>query len=163
MQQSDLDAAFAFMKKVCTEDVYWEGIRSANTDRGNVTGDMQSFIEIVPDGDGYRFIRNMNDYNMCGVKADDIPGWYAAQKYRCFRSSNSSVVAHETLLVTQPQYNTRVTIDSVLTYTEYAKYYEKFRNDPAYAGVCQVLSQPSPPLSPLPGRDGEDPDLCPST
>lgn len=81
MQQSDLDAAFAFMKKVCTEDVYWEGIRNANTDRGNVTGDMQSFIEIVPDGDGYRFIRNMNDYNMCGVKADNIPGWYAAQKY----------------------------------------------------------------------------------
>ena len=45
---------------------------------------------------------------MCGVKADNIPGWYASQKYRCFRSSNSSVVAHETLLVTQPQYNTRV-------------------------------------------------------
>ncbi len=161
MQQSDLDAAFAFMKKVCTEDVYWEGIRSANTDRGNVTGDMQSFIEIVPDGDGYRFIRNMNDYNMCGVKADDIPGWYAAQKYRCFRSSNSSVVAHETLLVTQPQYNTRVTIDSVLTYTEYAKYYEKFRNDPAYAEFARFYQQPISTTVTVAGRDGEDPDLLP--
>ena len=161
MQQSDLDAAFAFMKKVCTEDVYWEGIRSANTDRGNVTGDMQSFIEIVPDGDGYRFIRNMNDYNMCGVKADDIPGWYAAQKYRCFRSSNSSVVAHETLLVTQPQYNTRVTIDSVLTYTEYAKYYEKFRNDPAYAEFARFYQQPISTTVTVAGRDGEDPGLLP--
>ena len=161
MQQSDLDAAFAFMKKVCTEDVYWEGIRSANTDRGNITGDMQSFIEIVPDGDGYRFIRNMNDYNMCGVKADDIPGWYAAQKYRCFRSSNSSVVAHETLLVTQPQYNTRVTIDSVLTYTEYAKYYEKFRNDPAYAEFARFYQQPISTTVTVAGRDGEDPGLLP--
>ena len=161
MQQSDLDAAFAFMKKVCTEDVYWEGIRSANTDRGNVTGDMQSFIEIVPDGDGYRFIRNMNDYNMCGVKADDIPGWYAAQKYRCFRSSNSSVVAHETLLVTQPRYNTRVTVDSVLTYTEYAKYYEKFRNDPAYAEFARFYQQPISTTVTVAGRDGEDPGLLP--
>ena len=161
MQQSDLDAAFAFMKKVCTEDVYWEGIRNANTDRGNVTGDMQSFIEIVPDGDGYRFIRNMNDYNMCGVKADNIPGWYAAQKYRCFRSSNSSVVAHETLLVTQPQYNTRVTIDSVLTYTEYAKYYEKFRNDPAYAEFARFYQQPISTTVTVAGRDGEDPGLLP--
>ena len=161
MQQSDLDAAFAFMKKVCTEDVYWEGIRNANTDRGNVTGDMQSFIEIVPDGDGYRFIRNMNDYNMCGVKADNIPGWYAAQKYRCFRSSNSSVVAHETLLVTQPQYNTRITIDSVLTYTEYAKYYEKFRNDPAYAEFARFYQQPISTTVTVAGRDGEDPGLLP--
>ena len=127
----------------------------------HVTGDMQSFIEIVPDGDGYRFIRNMNDYNMCGVKADNIPGWYAAQKYRCFRSSNSSVVAHETLLVTQPQYNTRVTVDSVLTYTEYAKYYEKFRNDPAYAEFAKFYQQPISTTVTVAGRDGEDPGLLP--
>ena len=111
------------MTKVCTEDVYWEGIRKANSDRDRITGDMRSFIEIVPDGDGYKFVRDMDSYNAAGVKADDIPGWYDAQQYRCFRSSNSAVVSHENLLLTQPKYNTRITIDSVLTYTEYAKYY----------------------------------------
>jgi len=161
LTQEELDTAAAFMKLVCTEEVYWEGIRKANADRDHVIGDMSSFIEIVPDGDGYRFIRNMNDYNMCGVKADNIPGWYAAQKYRCFRSSNSSVVAHETLLVTQPQYNTRVTIDSVLTYTEYAKYYEKFRNDPAYAEFARFYQQPISTTVTVAGRDGEDPGLLP--
>ena len=161
LTQEELDTAAAFMKLVCTEEVYWEGIRKANADRDHVIGDMRSFIEIVPDGDGYRFIRNMNDYNMCGVKADNIPGWYAAQKYRCFRSSNSSVVAHETLLVTQPQYNTRVTIDSVLTYTEYAKYYEKFRNDPAYAEFARFYQQPISTTVTVAGRDGEDPGLLP--
>ena len=161
LTQEELDTAAAFMKLVCTEEVYWEGIRKANADRDHVIGDMRSFIEIVPDGDGYRFIRNMNDYNMCGVKADEIPGWYAAQKYRCFRSSNSSVVAHETLLVTQPQYNTRVTIDSVLTYTEYAKYYEKFRNDPAYAEFARFYQQPISTTVTVAGRDGEDPGLLP--
>ena len=49
------------MKKVCTEDVYWEGIRKANTARDNVTGDLWSFMEIVPDGDGYKFLRTSAD------------------------------------------------------------------------------------------------------
>lgn len=163
MQQSELDTAAAFMKKVCTEDVYWEGIRSANTDRSHVTGNMQSFVEIVPDGSGYRFIRDVRDYNMSGIKADDIPGWYDAQQYRCFRSSNSAVVAHETLLVTQPQYNSRITIDSVLTYTQYAKYYEKFRNDPAYQQFAQFYQQPVSTTVTVIGRDGENPDLLPMT
>ena len=142
LTQAELDAAAAFMQKVCTEEVYWEGIRKANTDRNGVTGDMRSFIEIVPNGDGYKFVRDMADYNAVGVKADDIDGWYDAQQYRCFRSSNSAIVAHETLLLTQPQYNTKITIDSVLSYTEYAKYWEKFRSDPAYAQFARFYKQP---------------------
>ena len=108
LTQEELDTAAAFMRLVCTEDVYWEGIRKANADRDHVTGDMRSFIEIVPATTGYKFIRNMDSYNAVGVKADDIPGWYDAQQYRCFRSSNNAVVAHETLLVTQPKYNTHI-------------------------------------------------------
>ena len=63
--------------------------------------------------------------------------------------------------MTQPQYNTRVTIDSVLTYTEYAKYYEKFRNDPAYAEFARFYQQPISTTVTVAGRDGEDPDLLP--
>ena len=142
LTQSELDTASAFMKKVCSADVYWEGIRNANTDKSNVSFDMRSFIEIVPNGDGYKFIRSMDDYNAVGVKADEIDGWYASEQYRCFRSSVPNVVAHENLLVTQPTYNTEVTIDSVLSYTEYAKYYEKFGSDPEYAQFAQFYKQP---------------------
>ena len=164
LTQTELDTAAAFMKKVCTEDVYWEGIRKANTDKTKVTGDMRSFIEIVPDGDGYKFIRDMDSYNAVGVKADDIPGWYDAQKYRCFRSSQPSIIAHETLLLTQPKYNTRVTIDSVLTYTEYAKYYEKFQGDPDYAQFAKFYKQPISTTVTVIGTEGiEDPDLQPVT
>ena len=142
LTQSELDTASAFMKKVCSADVYWEGIRNANTDKSNVSFDMRSFIEIVPNGDGYMFIRSMDDYNAVGVKADEIDGWYASEQYRCFRSSLPNVVAHENLLVTKPTYNTEVTIDSVLSYTEYAKYYEKFGSDPEYAQFAQFYKQP---------------------
>lgn len=142
MSQTEIDAAAAFMKKVCTEDVYWEGIRKANTARDSVTGDLWPFMEIVPDGDGYKFLRTSAESQWLGVKADDIDGWYNSEQYRCFRSSAPSVVAHEKLSVTKPQYNTHVKIDSVLTYVEYGKYYEKFSSDPAYAQFKQFYKQP---------------------
>ena len=164
LTQEELDTAAAFMRLVCTEDVYWEGIRKANADRDHVTGDMRSFIEIVPATTGYKFIRNMDSYNAVGVKADDIPGWYDAQQYRCFRSSNNAVVAHETLLVTQPKYNTRITVDSVLTYTQYAKYYEKFQGNADYEQFAQFYKQPISTTVTVIGTEGiEDPNLQPLT
>ena len=129
LEQSELDEAAAFMAKVCTPEVYWNGIKKANSDKDHVTGDLQWFFEIVPDGDGYKFIRNSDDSKWVGVKVDDIDGWYASEKYRIFRSSIPSVIAHENLLVTQPEYNTPVKIDSVLTHAVYGKYYEKYKDD----------------------------------
>ena len=164
LTQEELDTAAAFMKLVCTEDVYWEGIRKTNADRDHVTGDMRSFIEIVPATTGYKFIRNMDSYNAVGVKADEIPGWYETQQYRCFRSSNSAVVAHETLRVTQPKYNTHITVDSLLTYTQYAKYYEKFQGNADYEQFAQFYKQPISTTVTVIGTEGiEDPNLQPLT
>ena len=160
MSQTEIDAAAAFMKKVCTEDVYWEGIRKANTARDSVTGDLWSFMEIVPDGDGYKFLRTSAESQWLGVKVDDIDGWYNSEQYRCFRSSVPSVVAHEKLSVTKPQYNTHVKIDSVLTYVEYGKYYEKFSSDPAYAQFKQFYKQPVSTVVTVIGTTGiEDPSV----
>ncbi len=160
MSQTEIDAAAAFMKKVCTEDVYWEGIRKANTAHDNVTGDLWSFMEIVPDGDGYKFLRTSAESQWLGVKVDDIDGWYNSEQYRCFRSSVPSVVAHEKLSVTKPQYNTHVKIDSVLTYVEYGKYYEKFSSDPAYAQFKQFYKQPVSTVVTVIGTTGiEDPSV----
>ena len=156
MTQDEINAAAAFMKKVCTEEVYWEGMKKANTARDHVTGDLQSFMEIVPDGDGYKFIRTAEESQWTGVKVDDIDGWYNSEKYRCFRSSVPSVIKHENLLVTQPQYNTPVKLDSVLTYVEYGKYYEKFSSDPAYAQFRQFYKQPVSTVVTVIGTTGTD-------
>ena len=164
MTQDEIDTAAAFMKKVCTEDVYWKGIRKANTARDHVTGDLQSFMEIVPDGDGYQFIRTNADSQWTGVKVDDIDGWYNSEKYRCFRSSVPNVIEHEKLSVTKPQYNTHVKIDSVLTYVEYGKYYEKFSSDPAYAQFKQFYKQPVSTIVTVTGTAGtEDPSVSDMT
>ena len=160
LTQKELDDAAAFMSKVCTEGVYWEGIRQANTDKQNVTGDLKSFIEIVPDGDGCEFIRKIEDSKGVGVKADSIDGWELTEKYRAFRSSIPSVIASETLRVTQPEYNTPVKIDSVLTHAVYGKYYEKLKNTADGWKFAKFYKQPISTVVTVAGEKGiADPNV----
>lgn len=125
--QPELDGAAAFMTEALTEAVYWNGISNGNTDKDNITGDLKPFVEIHKEQDGtLTYVYGTVNMTFDGIEADDIPGWLDTEKYRCFRSSRPSVVEHELLRVHRPEYNTTVTLDSVLTYTKYAQYWEKF-------------------------------------
>lgn len=146
MVQSEIDAAAAFMKKVCTSDVYWAGIKGANTDKNDVTVKLQPFKEIVPDGDGYRFVYLSKDRMYQYVEVDDLIDTSDIDQtgipYNKFRSSNNAVITHESLLVTKPEYDSKITIDSLLTHLVYGKYYEKFKDNAAYAGFAKFYKQP---------------------
>lgn len=125
--QKELDDAAVFMTEALTENAYWDGIKNENTDKTKVTSDLYPFAEICKNEDGtLEYVRGTVNMTFDGIEADDIPGWLDTEKYRCFRSSRPSVVEHELLRVHQPEYNTTVTLDSVLTYTKYAQYWEKF-------------------------------------
>lgn len=125
--QQELDDAAAFMTAALTGDVYWDGIKNENTDKTNVTSDLYPFAEICKNKDGtLEYVRGTVNMTFDGIEADDIPGWLDTEKYRCFRSSRPSVIENELLRVHRPEYNTTVTLDSVLTYTKYAQYWEKF-------------------------------------
>lgn len=125
--KQELDDAAAFMRKALTGDVYWDGIKNKNTDKTNVTSDLYPFAEICKNEDGtLEYVRGTVNMTFDGIEADDIPGWLDTEKYRCFRSSRPSVIENELLRVHRPEYNTTVTLDSVLTYTKYAQYWEKF-------------------------------------
>lgn len=147
--QQELDDAAAFMTKALTGDVYWNGIRNKNTDKTKVTSDLYPFAEICKNKDGtLEYVRGTVNMTFDGIEADDIPGWLDTEKYRCFRSSRPSVVEHELLRVHQPEYNTTVTLDSVLTYTKYAQYWEKFgingteETKERYKDFAQFYKQP---------------------
>ena len=146
MVQSEIDAAAAFMKKVCTSDVYWAGIKGANTDKNDVTVKLQPFKEIVPDGDGYRFVYPADNNTYQYVEVDDLYDTSDINQtgipYRTFRSSNNAVITHENLLVTKPEYDSKIKIDSLLTHSVYGKYYEKFKDNAAYAGFSKFYKQP---------------------
>lgn len=125
--QQELDDAAAFMREALTENAYWNGIKNKNTDKTKVTSDLYPFAEICKNKDGtLKYVRGTVNMTFDGIEADDIPGWLDTEKYRCFRSSRPSVIENELLRVHQPEYNTTVTLDSVLTYTKYAQYWEKF-------------------------------------
>lgn len=146
MVQSEIDAAAAFMEKVCTSDVYWAGIKGANTDKNDVTVKLQPFKEIVPDGDGYRFVYPADNNTYQYVEVDDLYDTSDINQtgipYRTFRSSNNAVITHENLLVTKPEYDSKIKIDSLLTHSVYGKYYEKFKDNAAYAGFAKFYKQP---------------------
>ncbi len=125
--QQELDDAAAFMTEARTENAYWDGIKNENTDKTKVTSDLYPFAEICKNENGtLEYVRGTVNMTFDGIEADDIPGWLDTEKYRCFRSSRPSVIENELLRVHRPEYNTTVTLDSVLTYTKYAQYWEKF-------------------------------------
>ena len=147
--QQELDGAAAFMTEARTGDVYWNGIKNENTDKTKVTSDLYPFAEICKNEDGtLKYVRGTVNMTFDGIEADDIPGWLDTEKYRCFRSSRPSVIENELLRVHQPEYNTTVTLDSVLTYTKYAQYWEKFgingteESKERYKDFAQFYKQP---------------------
>lgn len=161
--QQELDDAAAFMTKALTGDVYWNGIRNKNTDKTKVTSDLYPFAEICKNKDGtLEYVRGTVNMTFDGIEADDIPGWLDTEKYRCFRSSRPSVVEHELLRVHQPEYNTTVTLDSVLTYTKYAQYWEKFgingteETKERYKDFAQFYKQPIQIDLTVPGTTGQN-------
>ena len=147
--QQELNGAAAFMTKALTGNVYWNGIKNENTDKTKVTSDLYPFAEICKNKDGtLEYVRGTVNMTFDGIEADDIPGWLDTEKYRCFRSSRPSVIENELLRVHRPEYNTTVTLDSVLTYTKYAQYWEKFgingteESKERYKDFAQFYKQP---------------------
>lgn len=161
--QPELDGAAAFMTEALTGNAYWNGIKNENTDKTNVTSDLYPFAEICKNEDGtLKYIRGTVKMTFDGIEADDIPGWLDTEKYRCFRSSRPSVVENELLRVHRPEYNTTVTLDSVLTYTKYAQYWEKFgingteESKERYKDFAQFYKQPVSVDLRVTGLTGED-------
>lgn len=161
--QQELDGAVAFMTEALTGDVYWDGIKNENTDKTKVTSDLYPFAEICKNENGtLEYVRGTVNMTFDGIEADDIPGWLDTEKYRCFRSSRPSVIENELLRVHQPEYNTTVTLDSVLTYTKYAQYWEKFgingteESKERYKNFAQFYKQPIQIDLTVPGTTGQN-------
>lgn len=161
--QQELNGAAAFMTEARTENAYWDGIKNKNTVKTKVTSDLYPFAEICKNEDGtLKYVRGTVNMTFDGIEADDIPGWLDTEKYRCFRSSRPSVIENELLRVHQPEYNTTVTLDSVLTYTKYAQYWEKFgingteESKERYKDFAQFYKQPIQIDLTVPGTTGQN-------
>ncbi|MFR7751091.1 MAG: hypothetical protein ACLU1W_10310, partial [Collinsella sp.] len=136
--QDELDAELSLMEQA--KAGYAAAILNGQ-DANAVSTDMHAFQKAYLDADGnlaWSYNKATTDSTDLGVVPVDLPGYDAmsGQDWRLFKSSNSSVVAAENLKVTQPQYNTKVTISSRLTSEKYARYAERYSDNATYAKLA---------------------------
>lgn len=118
IDESEIDAAVAQMRAV--KDAYATSILGTNTSVNAVSSNLSPWSSATVLADGT--ISYSKTYETGQIHADDLPGYdsMAGTKWRTYRSSDTSVIADETLHVTQPEADTLVTVESSLTYEKYA-------------------------------------------
>lgn len=136
--QDELDAELSLMEKA--KAGYAAAILNGQ-DANAVSADMHAFQKAYLDADGslaWSYNKATTDSTSPGIVPVDLPGYDAmsGQDWRLFKSSNSSIVSAENLKVTQPQYNTKVTISSRLTSEKYARYAERYPDNTTYAKLA---------------------------
>lgn len=136
--QGELDTELSLMEKA--KAGYAAAILNGQ-DANAVSADMHAFQKAYLDADGnlaWSYNKATTDSTDLGVVPVDLPGYDAmsGQDWRLFKSSNSSIVSAENLKVTQPQYNTKVVVSSLLTSEKYARYAERYPDNAAYAKLA---------------------------
>lgn len=162
LTEKELTDGAAFMKAALEESVYWEGIKGENTSKDEITGDLNPFVEILQKEDGsFQYVRGAINLTFGGIEVDDLPGYdpFLNETWREFRTSKPQIIEYETLKLTQPEYNTKVKIDSVLTHNEFGKYWEKFKDTSKasqYQQFQQFYKQPVSTMVNVKGSTGTD-------
>lgn len=131
LAESDIDAELKLLDD--TEAAYRDGSALLDGKTQPITSDLSTFQKAYRDDEGLAFARTYDEavaHN--GISAVEIDGYDdmgSAGQARLFKSSNPSVIANETLLLTQPAYNATVTVSSKLRSDRFGAYYEKYKDD----------------------------------
>lgn len=162
LTQEALDEALELME--AAKAAYWEGINNgANISIYEVTKSLSAFQEVNFAEDGsLSWAYSYKDCLSSGIVPGDQADYSSVggqEAYNKFKSSNPSVISHENLLLTQPQYHTQVTVESLLEHAVYAKYAEKVTSGPWYDNYFSKLTgQKVSATMTVIGRDGPDPN-----
>ena len=103
----------------------------------DVTGNLHAPLKVYGQGSGpgsavnwcYTTEEAAGHY---GFVFSELPGG-TESTYRLLKSSKPSVISHENLLFTQPEYNTKVTISGRLKSERFARYAERYPDNSDYA------------------------------
>ena len=141
LSRAELNAALGRME--AAKEAYAAGLLGSNTDAYSVIDDLTPYVEMVPNDDGsFTYIRTNRDKTADGILIDAIPGWEDQEAWRSFRTSDSGVLAHETLLLgATPENNTFVKVESVLTDAQLGDYYEHVKDIEGYDAEALVKLQ----------------------
>lgn len=136
--QADLDNELKLME--AAKAGYAEAILDGQ-DAAGVTANMHAFQKAYLDADGklaWSYDKASTDAAGSGIVPVELEGYddMSGQQWRLFESSDTGVVSAENLLVTQPEYNTKVTITSRLSSEKYARYAKRYPDNATYAKLA---------------------------
>lgn len=99
----------------------------------SVTGNLHAPLKVYGQGLGVNWCYSTEEASgHYGFVFSELPGG-TENTYRLLKSSKPRVIAHETLILTQPEYNTKVTISGRLKSERFARYAERYPDNSDYA------------------------------
>lgn len=102
-------------------------------DASNVTRSLHAPLKVYGQGLGVNWCYSTEEAaGHYGFVFSDLPGG-TENTYRLLKSSKPRVIAHENLILTQPEYNTKVTISGRLKSERFARYAERYPDNSDYA------------------------------
>ena len=102
----------------------------------NVTGNLHAPLKVYGQGYAVNWCYTTEEAaGHYGFVFSELPGG-TENSYRLLKSSKPSVISHENLLLTQPEYNTEVTISGCLKSERFARYAERYPENEDYAALA---------------------------
>ena len=128
--QDELDAELFHLS--LAKSTFSQGILDGQ-DASNVTGNLHAPLKVYGQGLGVNWCYSAEEAaGHYGFVFSELPGG-TENTYRLLKSSNPRVIAHENLIFTQPEYNTKVTISGRLKSERFARYAERYPDNSDYA------------------------------
>ena len=135
--QSDLDNELKLME--AAKAGYAEAILDGQ-DAAGVTANMHAFQKAYLDADGklaWSYDKATTNAAGSGIVPVELEGASETAGYRLFKSSRPDLLKHENLVLGEkPEYNTKITITSRLSSEKYARYAERYPDNPTYAKLA---------------------------
>lgn len=128
--QGELDAELFHLS--LAKSTFSQGILDGQ-DASNVTGNLHAPLKVYGQGYAVNWCYSSEEATgHYGFVFSELPGG-TENTYRLLKSSKPRVIAHENLIFTQPEYNTKVTISGRLKSERFARYAERYPDNSDYA------------------------------
>ena len=128
--QGELDAELFHLS--LAKSTFSQGILDGQ-DASNVTGSLHAPLKVYGQGTGVNWCYSTEEASgHYGFVFSELPGG-TENTYRLLKSSKPRVIAHENLILTRPEYNTKVTISGRLKSERFARYAERYPDNSDYA------------------------------
>lgn len=164
LTEEEITNAVNFMNSA--KENFFEFIKNENSDANNITGDLKVFYGIYQDENGNVYSSNyVSKPDNNGIIARIVnPEEEIPDHQRYWISSDKNIIDDETLRVTTPVYNTKVTVGAVISHEIYENYAKRYADDPVYGKIfAQLANQKVLVELNVIGEKGEEPTTAEPT